>query len=115
MTVPHHDPIEFTTGDDWDIGGTLLRPDGTAFDLTDATIIWMLRDPDGLPALQDGQYVINLGAPLSAGLLTIVVEATMTAALRPGRYLDWLRVTDTAGTDTFWSGIILVSPNPWGV
>ena len=103
-----------TAGDEWDIGGTLLRPDGKAFDLTDATIIWMLRGPDGLPALQIGQYAINLGAPLSAGLITIVVEATTTAAFRPGRYLDWLRVTDTDGTDTFWSGMILVSPNPWG-
>ena len=56
----------------------------------------MLRDPDGLPALQQDQYVINLGAPLSAGLITIVVEANMTATLRPGRYLDWLRVTDHA-------------------
>ena len=29
MPVPHHDPIEFTAGDDWDIGRTLLRPDST--------------------------------------------------------------------------------------
>jgi len=29
MPVPHHDPLEFVAGDDWDIGGTLLRPDGS--------------------------------------------------------------------------------------
>ena len=41
MPVPHHDPIEFTAGDDWDIAGTLPGPDGTAYDLTNATVIWM--------------------------------------------------------------------------
>jgi hypothetical protein len=56
MPIPHHDPLEFVAGDDWDIGAALLRPDGTAYDLTDASVIWMLRGPDGAPALQDSQY-----------------------------------------------------------
>jgi hypothetical protein len=47
-------------------------------------------------------------------LITIAVASAVTAPLRPGRYLDWLRATDSAGTDTFWTGIILVSANPWG-
>jgi len=114
MPVPHHDPIEFVAGDDWDIGGTLLRPDGSAYDLTNATVVWMLRDPDGAPALQPGQYAINLTPPLTAGQLIIAIPSAVTATLRPGRYPDALRATDSAGTDTFWTGLIAVSPNPWG-
>ncbi len=115
MPVPHHDPIEFVAGDDWDIGATLLRPDGSPYDLTNATVVWMLRGPDGAPALQADQYSINLTPPLTAGQLIIAVPAAVTATLRPGRYLDALRATDSAGTDTFWTGMILVSANPWGV
>ena len=96
------------------IGGTLQRPDGTAYDLTNASVTWMLRGPDGSPALQDDQYAIKFSSPPTAGLLVIAITATVTATLRPGRYLDWLRATDSAGTDTFWTGIISVSPNPWG-
>ena len=80
----------------------------------DFAVIWMLRDPDGVPALQQDQYAINLTPPLTAGQLIIAVAATATATLRPGHYLDWLRATDSAGTDTFWTGTISVSPNPWG-
>ena len=114
MPIPHHDPLEFVAGDDFDIGATLLRRDGTAYDLTNATVLWMLRDPDGVPALQDDQYAIKFSSPPTAGLLVIAVTATATATLRPGRYLDWLRATDSAGTDTFWTGIIAVSPKPAG-
>lgn len=115
MSIPHHDDLEFVAGDDWDIGATLQRSDGSAYDLSQATVIWMLRGPDGLPALLPTQYSIKINAPPSAGLITIVIPADATAALRPGRYLDWLRATDNAGTDTFWTGMLLVDPNPWGV
>ncbi len=114
MAIPHHDDLEFVAGDDWDIGATLLRSDGSAYDLSQATVIWMLRGPDGLPVLQPEQYSIKINPPTTAGVITIVVPASSTAGLRPGRYLDWLRATDNAGTDTFWTGIILVDPNPWG-
>jgi hypothetical protein len=114
MTVSHHNDIELVAGDDWDIGGKLLRSDGTTYDLTNANVLWMLRDPDGVPVFIDGDYTINLSSPATAGLLTIVVPAIKTAALRPGRYMDWLRATDSAGTDTMWTGMILVSANPWG-
>jgi len=80
MAVPHHDPIEFTAGDDWDIGGTLLRPDGTAYDLTNASVIWMLRGPDGDPALQDDQYAIKF----SCSILTATWRM-LGAATRPRR------------------------------
>ena len=72
----------------------------------------MLRDPNRVPALQQDQFAINLTPPLTGGQLIIAVAATATAPLRPGRYTDSLRATDSAGTDTFWTGIILVSPNP---
>jgi len=114
MAIPHHDNLEFVAGDDWDIGATLQRSDGSAYDLSQATVIWMLRDPNGDPALTSDQYSIKINSPPSAGLITIVIPAGSTAGLRPGRYLDWLRATDNAGTDTFWTGMILVDANPWG-
>ena len=114
MGLSHHDPIDFTAGDDWDIGATLQRPDGSAYDLTNATITWVLRDPDGVPVFVDGDYSINITPPSTDGQFIIAVAAAKTASLRPGRYLDWLRATDAAGTDTFWTGMILVDPNPWG-
>ena len=114
MPIPLHVPLQFVAGDDWDIGGTLLRADGTAYDLTNAIVLWMLRDPDGVPALQDDQYTIKFSPPPTAGQLVIAITATATAAMRPGRYLDWLRATDSADTDTFWTGMISVSPNPVG-
>jgi hypothetical protein len=81
----HHTDLTFVAGDDWDIGGTLLRPDGSAYDLTDATVIWMLRGPDGSPSLQDGQYVINLTPPRPAGQIVIAVAATVTCTDRRER------------------------------
>ncbi len=41
MPVPHHADLEFVAGDDWNIGAALLRPDGTAYDLSNATVVWM--------------------------------------------------------------------------
>jgi len=101
-------------GDDFDIGARLLRPDGSAYDLSDASVVWVLRGPDGLPALQAGQFAIKVSSPPTAGLIVVSVPSAATAALRPGRYMDALRATDAAGTDTFWTGMISVSPNPWG-
>ena len=49
MPIPHHPDLEFVAGDDWDIGATLQRPDGSAYDLSQASVIWMLRGPDGAP------------------------------------------------------------------
>ena len=95
MALAHHDDLTFTAGDDFDIGGALLRPDGSAYDLTNASVVWMLRDPDGLPALQDA--AINLTPPLTAGSWSSPLPATETATLRPGRYTDWLRATDSRG------------------
>ena len=114
MPVPHHDDLTLVAGDDFNIGATLLRGDGTVYDLTDASVAWMLRGPDGAPALQAGQYGIKIDSPPTAGLITISVLAAVTATLRAGRYLDSLRATDAAGTDTFWTGLIAVSPDPWG-
>ena len=48
------------------------------------------------------------------GVHVIGAAADVTAALPGGRYLDSLRATDGAGTNMFWTGIILVGPNPWG-
>ena len=114
MSVSSNAKSFVSSCDDWDIGATLLRSDGSAYDLTNAQVIWMLRGPDGAPALQQDQFTINFSQPLTAAQITIAIQAKATASLPAGRYLDWLRATDAAGTDTFWTGIIKVSPNPWG-
>ena len=74
MAIPLHDPLEFVAGDDFDIGATLLRPDGTAYDLINASVTWMLRGPDGAPALQEGQYAVNLTPPPTEGQLILAVR-----------------------------------------
>src|SRR6516225_9918196 len=88
-----HADAQVTPGDDWEIIGTLLDVDGTPLDLTDAQILWALLGPDGNLALgQDQQATVTIASPVTSGIITIALNRDITKTIRPGRYIDAVRV-----------------------
>lgn len=113
--LTHHDEIELAAGDRWTIVGTLLNGDGSAFDLTSATVIWTMRGPDGevCDDLVDASTV-ELLSPRTDGKIIITVPKTATAGRRAGRYHDAVRAfIDDTEADLMWRGPIAVAADPW--
>lgn len=104
----HHTLVEMTAGDDWLIEGTLLSQNGTIFNPTGATIVWVLISPDGENV--DVSNVI-IGREVS-GIVTITLMAEHTASLPPGLYYDVLRIINAGRTSLFWEGQIRCKANP---
>jgi hypothetical protein len=104
----HHEPIEVIAGETWDIPGTLLDANGSAVDLTGATLEWALVDSGGNPVAITAQVTVTDAA---AGAICISVGANDTAGLDPGYYSDALRVTKPRGERSTWHGFIQVDPD----
>lgn len=115
MALTHHDDLEFVAGDDWSIDGTLLDVNGSPLDLTNATFLWNLIDPNGL-SVSDlvGASAIGIIQPSTNGQVQIIVPKQFTAPLLAGRFHDALRVT-IGYSSTFWMGTILVNGDPFGM
>ena len=109
----HHDDLEVTAGDDWVIAGTLLNADGSAFNLSDSWVYWMLVSPDGEEVAELAENIsVTTKSPASDGLIEISAPSTFTQGLAPGRYLDAVKViTGGTFTETFWTGVIEVKAN----
>lgn len=109
-----HDPIQFFCGDTWILTGTVNDEDGLPLNLNNATIAWKLDSVDGTInnlTLTIGGGVTILDSP--SATIEIEVPASQTAALPPGLYADYLRVTMGDGSVfTEWTGVIRAAPNP---
>jgi hypothetical protein len=91
--TPHPD-LTLTSGDDWEILGTLLDTAGQPLDLTDATLEWVLVGSDGtVAAAFPGSAEIAIWEPFASGAITVILRSDITETLAPGRYSDRLRVT----------------------
>jgi hypothetical protein len=116
MPLTHHDYTELRAGDDWAIQATLLNPDGTPFDLTNAQIEWILLGPDGSGAITSG-YVVSIVNNPTSGQAVIQIGSALTQPLEVGYYMDSLRVISPAPPapngllTTMWDGQIGVCIN----
>jgi hypothetical protein len=116
VAVTHHDYVELRAGDDWIIQATLLNPDGSPYDLTNATVEWILIGPDGLAAIITG-YTFQVATDPTQGMGVVLVDNTLTVELAPGYYMDSLRATVPTAADpnlqvtTMWDGQIGVCIN----
>jgi hypothetical protein len=107
-----HPPAAPMRGDTWKIAGTLFNADGTAFNLTGASLEWKLVDANGNTVLDfslgSGIAVVNA----AAGTCLITVTSTQSRAIAVGDYTDQLRATAVSGDiDTMWTGTIEVRPS----
>jgi hypothetical protein len=108
-----HDPLDLVAGDAWEFWISL---DPVLFPAAQiADLLWRLDSLDGTQnyaslSLSGGQIVFE---DTNCGVVIVTVPATDTAALAPGNYRDWARVTMTGGaTLTAVSGIIRVAAQP---
>ncbi len=85
-----------TRGDDWTIPGT-IEADGTAVNLTGATLAAQIRPNSESSELTESFTVAVVSAP--AGTITLSLTDTETALIRPGTYAYDIEVT-IAGTKT---------------
>lgn len=114
MAITHHDDLELFAGDDWSIVGVLLDVNGSALDLTEATLEWTLIDPTGAQVANvQGSVSITVMAPPTNGQVTIRVPAVNTEPLTAGRYHDALRVSLGNRASLYWIGSLLVSSDPF--
>ena len=114
MAINWHDDIEVMTGDTFTIPGTLQDVDGNALDLSDATVLWTLIDPDGVPALTGDDATISISDQgTNKGQLLITVPASTTTRLLPGIYTDALRVELDEARTTMWLGSVYVDQDPF--
>src|SRR6266851_1575561 len=86
-------------GDDAPILLTLLKLDGSAFDLTGATVLFSLKANPGDTAfvLQKSSATggVVISNPATAGLATLTLNASDTAALQEATYQMDVQVTDS--------------------
>jgi hypothetical protein len=103
-----HPDIEVTAG------GTLLDLDGSALDLTDAVLTWILTDPNGAAASHQrrcGHH--RLGE--RSGLDHHQRQQGRDRAIRSRRHTDKLRVTVNGRNDVMWTGSFPVAANLFAV
>ena len=117
MPLTSHDYVEMRAGDDWTIQATLLNPDGSPYNLTNALLEWILIGPDGQGAITSGYTVSVVGSDPTQGLAVIQVSSALTGPLEAGYYMDSLRATSPAPpapngqVTTMWDGQIGVCIN----
>jgi hypothetical protein len=107
-----HQFVELQSGDDWQFIATMVDPNGSPIDLSQATIRWTLLDRFGRKALGEGDYSVSV-ADLPTGSCTVLVPATSTSRLGAGVFQDWWRVTIAGYTQTLLTGDFLVASVPY--
>jgi hypothetical protein len=113
-SITTHESIEVVCGDTWEINGLITDEDGVPMSLSGVGINWKLDTMDGDANLLD----LSVGSGITLvdpnnGVILITVSKTASAALVPGIYYDWLRITLVDGTAyTEWTGVIQAIKNP---
>jgi hypothetical protein len=101
----------FANGDTVSLDFTATDSDGTAFDLTGATIKWQLTSRPGATAIltkQSGGTGISItDAP--GGKFTVAIDPTDTVSVARGRYYHEAQVTDVStNVSTVASGFAVI-------
>jgi hypothetical protein len=81
--------LQFATGDDWIVEGSIVKADGTPLDLTAATLSLIVSDARGAVAVAAQNATIVTAA---AGTWRCVVPRALTAALVPAYYSATIQV-----------------------
>jgi hypothetical protein len=109
-----HELVAFYAGDTWEICGT-LNLNGSPVNLSGASVEWKLADGSGNAILD---LTIGSGiavTDVAGGGVLITVTPSQSAAIKPCRYRDQLRLTTVDGTvATEWTGFIEVKPSLLG-
>jgi hypothetical protein len=107
------DADPYYAGDSLELTFDVDQPDGTAKDLTGATVSWAVASrPGDTPALDDGDAGVTLTISDAAnGEVTVTVDAGATSDLS-GLYYHELEVEDASGAvDTVARGEFTVTPD----
>ena len=88
-------------GDDWSIPGT-LSADGTAVNLTGATVTAMMR-PSVESSVLTETFAVTVNNA-AAGTITLALTASETALIAPGTYAYDIQVVLSGVTTTYGAG-----------
>src|SRR5262245_41576808 len=103
----------FVAAKDWGIDGTLLDANGQPLDLSNATLMWMVIEPQGgAGARERRRHRRGRRGSHRRAEVHISVHHDQTALREAGRYLDALQVTIGDVVSPLWTGVILVAANP---
>ena len=88
----------YYAGDSLEMEFSVITPDGTAKDLSNATIEWTISDDEGDPELlsEDDPGVTTTILNASDGVFEVVIDSETTTGME-GTYYHEARVTDDAG------------------
>jgi hypothetical protein len=112
--MSRHDTVGAVAGDDWEIRATLLKADGTPFDLSgDPSILWTLTDSTGRRVIEADEVSVSI-TDAAQGKCSVLVPATVTTRLVTARYCDALRLVMGGITSTLLTGDWNVLGDPFG-
>jgi hypothetical protein len=110
MTTP-----TLVAGDDWEFRITLLKPDGSPYDLAGSPpIYWAMADHDGVRRIQPTDVMVTVTEP-AAGKLSVIVPAEKTTPLLVDLYSYDLRIVLGGVTHTPLIGQVHVVADPFAV
>jgi len=115
-----HRTFEFFVGDTWTMNASLHDRDGKPLDLTDATVIWRLRDDIANAVVATATIDDGIGIVDAVnGAIVITLASSATSLLPPGNYLDEIRViigdvTDTQAIGPIVAKVVTAVPSPTG-
>lgn len=111
-----HDPISEICGATWEYVGPLEDARGCPLNLTGATVRWRLDSADGTAniAACDNASVGGIRIlDAACAMILVTVPASVTAAIAPGHYVDWLIVTLADNSVLYeWTGVIRAAAQP---
>ena len=115
MTTQHAQ-TDFFAGDDWQINATLLNETGGPFDLTSATVSWVLMNVMTHRQLISPNDAVVTIVDALAGTCTITVPRDKTSPVPTGLHQDSLRVIDANGiASTLSTGPVHVQADPFAI
>jgi len=111
MTTRHPQQYWFA-GDDWQIDATLLDANGNPYDLSVATIKWIMLNSSQQWVLNENDANISVTDAI-AGKCSIMITAGKTAPLFGDTYTDFIRIISGGITSTLSYGLLYVTSDPW--
>jgi len=100
--------VEIPQGDTRRLPFSVTQPDGSAQDLSGATIEWRLGD-ESAPALSTADSGVGITKrDDAAGTFTVELSSVATETLTPQTYDEVLTIEDSAGNVTQFAGHVTI-------
>jgi hypothetical protein len=104
---------DLIAGDDWQLNFTVLKPDGTPFDLSGApNVMWTLLDKHNEQVITSDEVSVTITDALN-GKLSVRVPAAETTHCASNFYSHALRIVSGGVTATPFTGSMNVIADPW--